>query len=75
MSFQAVSPNTTSDTSGQDGTTSMLGPFIYETSLADRLIQRAMAAAAATTAATKDKASNDTNVKDIEKSGDATAKL
>ncbi|RSL69966.1 hypothetical protein CEP54_001997 [Fusarium duplospermum] len=77
MTSQAVSPNTTSDNSGQDGTTSsMLGPFIYDTSsLENRLIQRAMAATTTTTAAAKDKSSNDTNVKDFEKSGEATAKL
>ncbi|KAM6519958.1 hypothetical protein FALCPG4_013523 [Fusarium falciforme] len=81
MSSQAVSPNTTSGSpSNGNATSSMLGPFIYGTSpLADRLIQRAMAATTAattTTPATKDKPSNDINVKVFKGSGeDATIEL
>ncbi|RSL56840.1 hypothetical protein CEP51_014336 [Fusarium floridanum] len=77
MSSQAISPNTTPDTSNNgDIISSMLDSYIYDTSsLADRLAQRAMAAATTTTAATKDKSSNDTNIKDSKKSGEATGKL
>lgn len=46
----------------------MLGPFIYDTSsLADRLVQRAMAEATAT----KDEPSTGTNVEDFEEPGEA----
>ncbi|RSM09667.1 hypothetical protein CEP52_004024 [Fusarium oligoseptatum] len=76
MSSQAVSPNTTSGTSGEgDTASSMLSKFIYDTSpLADRLIQRAMAATT-TTPSTKDEPSTNIEVKDIEKSREAMAKL
>ncbi|KAJ4189265.1 hypothetical protein NW755_006083 [Fusarium falciforme] len=73
MSSQAVSPNTASGSPSKGNTTSsMLGPFIYDTSpLADRLIQRAMAAATAT----KDNPSNDIDVKVFEGCGETTVEL
>ncbi|KAI8715776.1 hypothetical protein NCS52_01085900 [Fusarium sp. LHS14.1] len=80
MGSHTVSSNTTSGSLDNGNTaSSMLGPFVYDTSpLADRLIQRATAASIATTTttpATKDKPSNEIDVQDFEESERATAKL
>ncbi|RSL38280.1 hypothetical protein CEP53_015004 [Fusarium sp. AF-6] len=87
---EGIHPNNTEakDSNHEDGpgkgdSTSMLGPSVYDVSLLGnrRLIQRAMAAMAATVAArtttpsTKDEPSTDIEVKDIEGSGEAMAKL
>ncbi|KAI8662915.1 hypothetical protein NCS56_01096300 [Fusarium sp. Ph1] len=87
MSSQATSSNTTSGSPCEGDTISMLGPFIYDTSLlGDSLIQGALTASTETTTttaattttttpATKDKPSDDIDVNDFEGSGEATAQL
>ncbi|KAJ3462000.1 hypothetical protein MRS44_010553 [Fusarium solani] len=79
MSSQPVSSNTTSGSPCKGDTTSVLGPFVYDTSLlGDSLIQRTITASTGTTTtkpATKDKPSNGIDVEVFEESGEATVEL